>query len=411
MKVILSYGMGVESTAILARWVFEPETRPCDLADLIVVTAQTGDEYADTGRDVTEYILPLMREHGIRYVQLARHGHLEAAGITVLEDSTSPTRVYLRGDYRLSDELRSNGTVPQFGGEHRCTLKFKAFVIETWLRQQLTGPVRQAFGYNIAESRRVTECESATGRRVAFGFNREEQTRIERTTRYDSPMRESFFPLLEWGWGRQDCLEYLQAAFDVVWQKSACVECPFNALKADAVERQRRHPEQVADAMLLELLSLALNPRGTLYPKKSLIQITLASGDPGATSAFQALLHGSQWSVYRVRRIYHARKSDGISDPKKKGSADRAVERLLTFPSREEADRSLDVLAVRLGLKLETNRGLRYGYLERRGSEYPAREEFYTVAPSHVQTKARYGIEHFDDQWIVKQRRLFEEAD
>ena len=163
MKVILSYGMGVESSAILARWVFEPETRPCDLGDLVVVTAQTGDEYADTGRDVTEYILPLMRQHGIRYVQLARHGRFEAAGITVLEDSNSPTPVYLHGDYRLSDELRSNGTVPQFGGEHRCSLKFKAFVIETWLKHHQTGQVRHAFGYNAAEMRRVAQCESAIG--------------------------------------------------------------------------------------------------------------------------------------------------------------------------------------------------------------------------------------------------------
>ena len=349
-----------------------------------------------------------MREHGIRYVQLARHGHLEAAGITVLEDSSSPSQVYQQGDYRLSDELRSNGTVPQFGGEHRCSLKFKAFVIETRLRQHQTGPVRHAFGYNATEPRRVAECQSATARRVAFGFNREEQTRIERTIRYDSSARESFFPLVEWGWNREDCLAYLKAVFGIIWQKSACVECPFNALKADAVERHRRHPEQVAEAMLLELLSLALNPRGTLYPKKSLIQITLASGDANAASAFHALLHGSQWSVYRVRRIYHAGKADGLPDPKKKGIADRAVELLHTFSSREEANRSLGLLAASLGLQMEISRGLRYAYQERRGSEYPAREEFYTVAPSHVQTKARYGIEHFDDQWIVKQRELFE---
>ena len=408
MKVILSYGMGIESTAILARWVFEPETRPCDLADLVVVTAQTGDEYADTGRDVTKYILPLMREHAIRYVQLARHGHLESAGITVLEDSSSPTQVYLNGDYRLSDELRNNGTVPQFGGEHRCSLKFKAFVIETWLKQHQEGPVRHAFGYNIAEPRRVAECESATARRIAFGFNCEEQGRIERTTRYDSSSRECFFPLVEWGWRREDCLAYLKKVFGILWQKSACVECPFNALKADAVERHRRHPEQVADAMLLELLSLALNPRGTLYPKKSLIQITLASGDAKAASAFQTLLHGLQWSVYRVRRIYHARMTDGVPDPKKKGIADRAVERLHTFSAREEADRALGLLAASMGLELESGRGLHYAYRERRGNQYPAREEFYTVAPSYVQTKARYGIERFDDQWSAKQRKLFE---
>ena len=61
ISVILSYGMGVESTAILLRWVWEPHTRPCSLEDLIVVTSQVGDEYRDTGRDVTNHVLPLMR--------------------------------------------------------------------------------------------------------------------------------------------------------------------------------------------------------------------------------------------------------------------------------------------------------------------------------------------------------------
>ncbi len=98
MSVILSYGMGVESTAILARSIFDPATRPCLLEELVVVTAQTGDEYADTGRDVARHILPLMRHHRIRYVQLARHGHLEAEGITVLNDSAEPAQVYLQGD-------------------------------------------------------------------------------------------------------------------------------------------------------------------------------------------------------------------------------------------------------------------------------------------------------------------------
>ena len=176
----------------------------------------------------------------------------------------------------------------------------------------------------------------------------------------------------------------------------------------DAIERHRRHPAQVADAILLELLSLSLNPRGTLYPKRSLIKITLASGDLKTTSAFKDLLQGSEWSVYRVRRIYHALKADGVSDPKKKGTADRAVEQLHTFSSREEADRFLDRVAAELGLEMETSRGLRYAYRERRGNDYPAREEFYTVAPSYVQTKARYGIERFDDQWTARQRTLSE---
>lgn len=43
MHTILSYGMGVESTAILVRWLEEPSVHPCSIDELIVITAQTGD--------------------------------------------------------------------------------------------------------------------------------------------------------------------------------------------------------------------------------------------------------------------------------------------------------------------------------------------------------------------------------
>ena len=72
---------------------------------------------------VERHILPRMRAHHIRYVQVARAGHLEADGIIVLDDTREPRNVYLDGSYKLSQELRAAGTVPQFAGEHRCSLK------------------------------------------------------------------------------------------------------------------------------------------------------------------------------------------------------------------------------------------------------------------------------------------------
>src|SRR5260370_36043432 len=144
VATILSYGMGVESSAILLRWIMSPVTRPCSLEDLIVITSQVGDEYTDTGRDVEAHILPMMRAHGIRYVQVARHGHFESEGITVLDDSRTPVRVFLEADYKLSDELTRNGTVPQYGGVHRCAPKFKAGAVEQWLGGKSRGHGRPA---------------------------------------------------------------------------------------------------------------------------------------------------------------------------------------------------------------------------------------------------------------------------
>ena len=171
VTTILSYGMGVESSAILLRWIMSPATRQCPLEDLIVITAQVGDEYTDTGHDVNTHILPLMGALGIRYVQVARHGHFEADGITVLDDSRTPARVFLEGDYKLSDELKKNGTVPQYGGVHRCALKFNAWVIEQWLETNLRGRACHAIGYNAEETGRIARSEYAFGERIAFGFN------------------------------------------------------------------------------------------------------------------------------------------------------------------------------------------------------------------------------------------------
>ncbi len=117
--------MGTDSTALLLRWISEPGTRPCDLRDLLVVTAQTGDEWPITGQLVTRYMLPLFRRHGIRWAEVARRGPRQADGIAVLQDSRAPTAVHLNGAYRLSQEMMAAGTVPQAGGARKCSAKAK----------------------------------------------------------------------------------------------------------------------------------------------------------------------------------------------------------------------------------------------------------------------------------------------
>jgi hypothetical protein len=62
---------------------------------------------------------------------------------------------------------------------------------------------------------------------------------------------------------------------------------------------------------------------------------------------------------------------------------------------RAAAEQQLDLVAAELGGQIETNRGPHYLYFERKAPSYPAREEYFPVAPAHVQTKARYGTEWF----------------
>jgi hypothetical protein len=398
MKTILSFGMGVESSALLLRWMEESESHDFDLErDLIVITAQTGDEWPDTKTLIEQYLLPRMRSHRIRYVQIARAGHLEADGVVVLTDTREPHTVHLEGAYKLSQELRAAGTVPQYAGERRCSLKFKAWVIETWLAQELHAePFRHAIGYNSDEESRIAKSEVAFASRnkedvrVAFGFNCDEEGRMTKARQYDSPQKVGWYPLSksEWNWMRQNCRDYLRCITGFSWQKSACVGCPFCARTEDALERMRNFPDRVADALLLEHQSLCLNPRGTLYRGQTLFSVVMQAENAAALRLFAERLAVSEYAIYRVRRIY-----------KKKGKADRAVEKLCVG-TRAEILACLQSLISSRQLSARKEHNITYAYVrEREAQKYPACEEFYVAAPANVESKTRHGFAWFEARW------------
>jgi hypothetical protein len=153
--------MGVDSTALLLRWLCEPKSRDFDLDDLVVLTAQTGDEFKDTQRLVETHMLPLLRELRVRYVQVARGGPLQGDGIVVLDDGREPQQLFIEGRFKLSQELLDNGTVPQVAtGQRRCTHHFKGFPLTAWTDREFGSQrVRKVIGYNVDERGRATRSE------------------------------------------------------------------------------------------------------------------------------------------------------------------------------------------------------------------------------------------------------------
>lgn len=404
---ILSYGMGVESTAILLRWLDEPDSRDFALTNLIVVVAMTGDEWSDTRSDVEGHVLPRLREQKVRLVQVARAGHLEKDGIAILDDSREPEKLHIEGAYKLSDELKVAGMVPAFSGQHKCSLKFKAWVIDSWLEQNVYSRIRHTFGYNADELGRVAKCDQAMTR-ITFGFNADEQTRVRKGRAYDGPNRIGHYPLVELGWDRLDCFTYIKDVTGAEWQKSACVYCPFAKIDAAALARQKQFPKQVADALVLERVSLAMNPRGRLYKKEPLYKIVFDSGNEVAVNLLQKQLDAAPWGVYRVRRIYQPKAIySGIGksrqlvgyDQGKKGIASRCVEKIAEFSKEEEALRHLDGVAQSRDLKVTVVHELSYATVTACGRTYPTSEEYFVAAPAVVDTKARYGVASFDQDW------------
>src|SRR4051794_38316564 len=76
VNVILNYGMGVDSSTILHLLLTDPARRDFDLPELVVISAQTGNEFPDTKGAVEKFMLPLLRKNKVRYVQVARRGPL-----------------------------------------------------------------------------------------------------------------------------------------------------------------------------------------------------------------------------------------------------------------------------------------------------------------------------------------------
>lgn len=106
-SVVFSFGMGVDSVALILRWLEEPASRDFDLDDLVMITAQVGDEFDATRQLVEEHVLPRLRRAGVRFIQCARSQRKTTAaggGVVVLDDSTAPQRLHFDGSYTLSQE-------------------------------------------------------------------------------------------------------------------------------------------------------------------------------------------------------------------------------------------------------------------------------------------------------------------
>ncbi|MCX5078746.1 hypothetical protein OHA84_38040 (plasmid) [Streptomyces sp. NBC_00513] len=120
-KTVLTWGLGADSTAEILMFLNNPAAHGLepDLSDLVIVHAVTGDEFRDSLSYADRLVLPLLRAWRIRLVQVCRGGPRDADGVLVLDDSRAPRRIHAAGPWRLSDELRTAGTVPMLASGHR----------------------------------------------------------------------------------------------------------------------------------------------------------------------------------------------------------------------------------------------------------------------------------------------------
>ncbi|MBF6137801.1 hypothetical protein IU501_33050 [Nocardia otitidiscaviarum] len=385
--MVLSYGLGADSTALLLRWIFEPDSRDFALEDLVVVTAMVGDEWADTARDVTQVVLPLLAAHRIRFVQVGRAQRRvrdDGTGVVVFDDSRAPARLHIAGDYTLGREMLTAGTLPQVGGSRRCSMSAKGEVLD---------PVIAA----ITRGRPY---------RHIVGFESGELPRARRDAGYDTEVRRGEYPLITWNWDRARVLEYIRTATGREWQKSACVFCPFaltGAGRAATLARYATYPAAGARMLLMEHTALALNAKQGLVGGKRAIDFVRAAGLTEVLSAFEELLAEQPHALYEVRRLARRTRAGG-------GRMVARSVRAADVGTREEMTAWLAGPPLRIEIEGPDGRPVLTGTRTVIGPDGIARavvpgrdgtgphelEHFFVVAPALVDDKERPG---FGDWW------------
>ncbi|MFL6119667.1 hypothetical protein [Actinophytocola sp.] len=97
-------------------------------------------------------MLPMLREHGIRYLQVARGGQAAEHGYDVLADSLAPTEVVRRGAWHLGQEMDEALTVPRIvTGRRECSARAKGEVLDAAIADEIAaGNIAPGFRHVIA---------------------------------------------------------------------------------------------------------------------------------------------------------------------------------------------------------------------------------------------------------------------
>ncbi len=289
-RVVLSYGLGVDSSAIAARLLTDPSVRDFALEDLVLITAGTGQEWPATLDLVSRHMLPLLARHRVRYVQVTRRGPTEADGVDVTADSRQPDQLHLVGRWTLADEMFDAGTVPRTCGDRLCSQHFKAFALDTVIAAITQGqPYRHLIGYSATEL-----------------------SRAKRDARYNTDLRTGEYPLITWNMGRAQAQLLLEQTFHEKFCKSACTYCPFALSTEDGraatVAQFIAEPHAGLLALAMEFSATCLNPtQGLINSRRLLTLLKQSPGTEQMLALFTEYLASVPWALYDVRRTFSPR--------------------------------------------------------------------------------------------------------
>lgn len=215
--VVLSFGGGVNSTGLLVGMV--ERSLPVDR----ILFADTGGERPDVYAQLEE-VSRWSQSKGYPAVETVRWVRKRTTHI-------APRGVFLS----LEDFCLKTHSLPSLAyGMKGCSVKWKAQVQDAHVKAW--EPAREAF---------------ARGQKVVrlLGYDADEPQRAAKDR--DTKTFRFKYPLIDWDWGRDECVEAIARAGLRPAAKSACFFCPAHS-ELEVAQLGRLYPDLLARALAIE---------------------------------------------------------------------------------------------------------------------------------------------------------------
>ena len=200
MNRYISYGGGVNSTAMAILLLTDPRFAETRKDEIRIVMADTGNEYPETYAFVRDEFDPWLKRMGHRGIE------------------------WVRAEKTLEEYCLEKKIIPS-RMKTWCSDKFKHRPIYEYLKAQGMLPTIQYLGIHYDEAGRV----ASSGMDVV----------------------ENSFPLVDLKINQQGCLDIIAAAGMILPMKSGCFFCP-NSKKGQIIQLERNHPDLFARAEKME---------------------------------------------------------------------------------------------------------------------------------------------------------------
>lgn len=233
LLTVVSDGMGQDSKTIILKLVYDKEFRKKHAPnDLLIIFSDTHSEHDETYEYLEKVRKPFVKKHNLNFVHLTNDMGFHNKNWMSLE-----------GQWRAGNKPTLTSTAFQKSCTHNLKLQPQWRYVEDYISKK----------YNLKSGNKTGFKQFAKfyGKiRWIIGIAKDEEARLENIEikeQWRNEAIETVFPLMEIGYNRKDCQEYIKSLNYAIPIPSNCVKCPYGTGAFELLWMYYNHPKYFYD--------------------------------------------------------------------------------------------------------------------------------------------------------------------